>query len=77
MLRALALLATGTMILTSCLVGDPALGDLAGTADAEPSLVDVAYGTELGCEQEPSDELCGGSQLIDIYPAAAGASILQ
>lgn len=60
--------------MTSCLVGDPALGDLAGTADAEPSLIDVPYGSELGCEEEVSDELCGGSQLIDIYPAEAGAS---
>ncbi len=74
MFRALALLVTGAFLLTSCLVGNPALVDLPRVPDATPSLTDVAYGPERGCTNRVSDELCGGSHLLDIYPARSGAS---
>jgi acetyl esterase/lipase len=71
--RSLALLVSGAVFLTSCLVGNPLVGNLARVPDATPSLKDVAYGSDRGCTAEISDELCGGSQLLDIYPAVSGA----
>lgn len=74
MFRAFALLVTGAFFLTSCLVGNPVSKDLPRVSGATPSRTDIAYGSERGCTDVVSDELCGGSQLLDIYPARSGAS---
>ena len=72
--RALALLAVASLTLTSCLVGNPVLSDVANAPTAAPSLTDIAYGPATGCANAAVDAPCGGSQLLDIYPATAGPS---
>jgi acetyl esterase/lipase len=36
------------------------------------SVVDVAYGTDLGCGRGANHEPCGGSQTLDVHPATDG-----
>ncbi len=74
MLRPLAVLAACSLSLTSCLVGDPVPGSFGPRLSGPPALTDVAYGPHEGCTDRIVDVECGGSQLLDIYPATAGGS---
>ncbi len=74
MLRSLALSLAGSLALTSCLVANPAPRDLPRGTTASAPVSDVAYGPLSGCTDRVVDVECGGSNLLDIYPATAGPS---
>jgi acetyl esterase/lipase len=73
MRRRLAALLLCTIPLTGCLVPNPAPGDVAPTPVVSPDLQDVAYGPAQGCAAWRSDEMCGGSNLLDVYHSTGGA----
>jgi acetyl esterase/lipase len=74
--RAAVLVAVLAMVAAACDVPDPTvqqLVDLDWGGHITPRYRDIAYGPDRGCGSG-SDERCGGSQELDIYPARAGGN---
>lgn len=64
------------LLAAACDVPDPGTAQLVSLdwgSGIQPNVRDVPYGTELGCPAG-SDEICGGSQELDIYRARAGGN---
>ena len=74
--RVLGLAVLLGLLVSACDAPDPEVHQLValgwGSA-VGPSVRDVAYGPELGC-RAGSDEVCGGSQELDIYRVRAGGN---
>ena len=64
------------LLASACDAPDPELRQLVPWtwgSPIEPTFKDIAYGPERGCPSG-SDELCGGSQELDIYRVRAGGN---
>ena len=74
--RVLGLVVLLGLLVPACDAPDPEVHQLVAWtwgSPVRPSFSDVAYGPERGCPSG-SDELCGGSQELDIYRVRAGGN---